>query len=90
MTERGKSPTQAVEDALANARALAAGARGPKLTRDHRGQPVYHDRYFGNRNPMAQVANVALPAGGDNEAARRRRPGSHLSGQRCATFDWES
>jgi uncharacterized protein YggE len=59
---------QAVEDALANARALAAGAG-----KDHietiiiEGPPAYNDRYFGNR-AMSQAANVVLPTGGAGEA----------------------
>ena len=68
---RRKALTQAVEDALANAKALAAGAR-----KDHvevvsiDEQPVYRERpYSGNRNAMVQSANVALPPGGEGEAA---------------------
>lgn len=68
---RRKALTEAVEDALANAKALAAGAK-----KDHiesiviDGQPVYRDRpWYGNRNAMVQSANVGIPAGADNEAA---------------------
>jgi uncharacterized protein YggE len=68
---RRKALTKAVEDALANASALAAGAK-----KDHldavtiEGQPTYRDHpYYGSRNAMAQSANVAIPTGGDSDAA---------------------
>ena len=65
---RRKALTQAVEDALANARALAVGAKkGQVEAFTIEGQPVYRDRYSGARNQMAQVANVPLPEGGDSE-----------------------
>jgi uncharacterized protein YggE len=67
---RRKALTQAVEDALANARALAAGAK-----KDHieavtiEGQPTYRDHPdYAGRGPMTQIANVALPPGGGEEA----------------------
>lgn len=67
---RRKALTQAVEDALANAQALAAGARKGAIDAvTIEGQPVYHERYYGSRNPMVQSANVAFPAGGGSEAA---------------------
>lgn len=71
MTEaRQKALKQAVEDALANAHALAAGAKKTQIeTFAIDGHPVYQDRYMGSRNQMTQVANVAFPAGGGNEAA---------------------
>jgi uncharacterized protein YggE len=65
---RRRALTQAVEDALANARALAAGAgkdRVEAVSID--GQPVYASHPFGNR--MVQAVNVAIPAGGGGEAA---------------------
>jgi uncharacterized protein YggE len=68
---RRKALTQAVEDALANARALAAGAKKGQvecITID--GPPMYHDRgYFGSRNAMVQSVNVAIPGRGPGEAA---------------------
>jgi uncharacterized protein YggE len=65
---RRKALTQAVEDALANARALAAGAKkGQVEAFTIEGHPVYRDRYSGARNQMVQVANVALPEGGEGE-----------------------
>lgn len=68
---RRKALTQAVEDALANARAMAAGDKKTQIEAvTIEGQPVYHDRYGGGRNPLVQSANVALPAaGGGDEAA---------------------
>lgn len=68
MTEaRRKALTQAVEDALANARALAAGANtGPISTVTIEGQPIYREPYYGGRNPMVQSANVMAPTGGDS------------------------
>lgn len=67
MTEaRRKALTLAVEDALANARALASGANKNQIeTVTIEGQPIYRDPYSGNRNPMVQSANVSAPAGGD-------------------------
>jgi uncharacterized protein YggE len=68
---RRKALTQAVEDALANARALAAGDRKDQVevvTID--GEPTFRERPFsGARNPMLQVANVAVPEGGAADAA---------------------
>jgi uncharacterized protein YggE len=65
---RRKALTQAVEDALANAKALAAGARKGQIDAvTIEGQPVYRDRYSGGRNQMAQSINVAVPEGGDSE-----------------------
>jgi len=64
---RRKALTQAVEDALANARALAAGAGKTRLeTVTIEGQPIYREPNYGNRNPMVQSMNVAAPTGGDN------------------------
>jgi uncharacterized protein YggE len=64
---RRKALTQAVEDALANARALAAGAKKGQveaITID--GPPMYRDRpVAGNRNAMVQSANVTIPDGGE-------------------------
>jgi uncharacterized protein YggE len=69
MTEaRRKALTQAVEDALANARSLAAGAkRGQVDAFSIDGQPVYRERYYGQRNAIMQSANVAIPDGGESE-----------------------
>jgi uncharacterized protein YggE len=70
---RRKALTGAVEDALANARALASGAKKDRVevvTID--GAPQYAESpyYWGRRNPsMVQVANVAMPQGGDSEGA---------------------
>jgi uncharacterized protein YggE len=68
---RRKALTKAVEDALANAQALAAGAK-----KDHleavtiEGQPTYRDHpYYGSRNAMVQSVNVAVPTGGESDAA---------------------
>jgi uncharacterized protein YggE len=67
---RRKALTQAVQDALANANALAAGAgkdHVDAVTID--GQPAYRDRpVYANRD-LVQVANVAIPQGGADEAA---------------------
>jgi uncharacterized protein YggE len=67
---RRKALTQAVEDALANARALGAGARKDHIeTVTIEGQPTFHDHpFYGGRGQMAQIANVALPQGGEGEA----------------------
>jgi uncharacterized protein YggE len=65
-----KALTLAVEDALANARALAAGAKKDQVqvvTID--GEPQYRPWYLGSRNAMVQSANVAIPQGGDADAA---------------------
>jgi uncharacterized protein YggE len=68
---RRKALTQAVEDALANARALATGAKKDHVeTVTIEGQPIYREHpYYGNRNAMAQVMNVAIPQGGEGDAA---------------------
>lgn len=68
---RRKALTMAVEDALANAKALAAGAKKEQLeTFTIDGQPTYRDRpYYGQRNAMAQSANLAIPGSGEGEAA---------------------
>jgi len=68
---RRKALTGAVEDALANARALAAGAKQDRvevLTID--GQPVYREYpYYRGQNAMVQSTNVAMPEGAGSEAA---------------------
>jgi uncharacterized protein YggE len=65
-----KALTAAVEDAIANARALAAGAKKDQVkTVTIDGEPQYRDWYSGRRNAMVQVANVALPQGGDSDGA---------------------
>ncbi len=65
---RRKALTQAVEDALANAKALAVGAKKGQIDAvTIEGQPVYRDRYSGGRNQMVQSINVAVPEGGDSE-----------------------
>jgi uncharacterized protein YggE len=60
----------AVEDALANARALAAGAgkdRVESVAID--GQPVYQDRPWSGNYGMVQAVQVPVPGGGESEAA---------------------
>jgi uncharacterized protein YggE len=67
---RRKALTKAVEDALANARALAAGARKERVkvvTIDVAPQYASRPWYHGNRNAMVQSMNVAIPQGGDAE-----------------------
>jgi uncharacterized protein YggE len=62
---RRQALTEAVADALANAKALAAGANKDLLeTIAIDSQPVY-----ASRERMRQSANVALLAGGEDEAA---------------------
>jgi uncharacterized protein YggE len=64
---RRQALTQAVEDALANAEALAAGAKKDLLqTIAIDGQPVYPAPSW---NPMRQSALVTAPTGGEGEAA---------------------
>jgi uncharacterized protein YggE len=68
---RRKALTLAVEDALANARALAAGTKKEHVkTVTIDGAPQYRTGpwYYG-RNAMVQSANVAIPQGGDSEGA---------------------
>jgi uncharacterized protein YggE len=67
---RRKALTGAVEDALANAKALAAGAKRDRIeTVTIEGQPTYRDHpYYGNRNSMVQSINVAIPTGGETDA----------------------
>jgi uncharacterized protein YggE len=67
---RRKALTQAVEDALANARALAAGARKDNvkvIAID--GEPQYRLWDYRGRNAMVQSVNVAIPQGPETEAA---------------------
>jgi hypothetical protein len=56
---------------LPASRALAAGAKKDQvecITVD--GPPMYHDRgFFGSRNALVQSVNVAIPGGGQGEAA---------------------
>jgi uncharacterized protein YggE len=67
---RRKALTQAVEDAVANANALAAGAKKEHVdTITIEGQPTYRERpSYGNRD-LVQALNVAVPQGGDSDAA---------------------
>lgn len=66
---RRKALQLAVEDALANAKALGAGAKKENLeTVTIDGQPTYRDPYSG-RHAMMQSMNVAIPAGGGQEAS---------------------
>ncbi len=65
---RRKALTLAVEDAVANARALAAGAgKGRVEIVSVEDQPVQALPWLGNR--MVQSVNVAVPAGGEGDAA---------------------
>lgn len=64
---RRKALTLSVEDALANAKALAAGAKKDHIeTVSIDGQPTFRP-YYGQRNAMVQSANVSVPDGADSE-----------------------
>ncbi len=67
---RRKALTQAVEDALANARAMAAGAKKDNVqVISIDGEPQYRPWPYGSRNAMVQAVNVAIPQGGESDAA---------------------
>ncbi len=67
---RRKALKAAVEDALANARALAAGAKqGPVKVVTIAGEPQYRPWGYGGRNALMQTANVLMPQGGNTDAS---------------------
>src|SRR5262249_14192682 len=67
---RRKALTQAVEDGLANARALAAGAKKDQVeVAAIDGEPLYRERAYGASNRMVQSVNVGVPEGGGGDAA---------------------